>query len=200
MMQYPEPLRKVMAFLAHLPGVGARTAERMGTSMMSWKAEDLASFGNLLSSLKDNVTFCPKCGNYMERGGECSICDDPSRQQDIICVVEQVSQIIVIEKSGCFKGIYHVLGGKLSPMSGVGPEDLRIEPLRERLASGTVKELLIATTPDVEGEATANYLAQLFSSHDLLVSRIAAGIPVGADLAFADPATLASAISGRRKI
>ena len=200
MMQYPEQLRKVMAFLAHLPGVGTRTSERMGIAMMSWKAEDLAAFGALLSSLKDNVGFCPKCGNYMEQGGKCSICDDPSRQQDIICVVEQVAQIIVIEKSGCFKGIYHVLGGKLSPMSGVGPEDLRIEPLKERLASGTVKELLIATTPDVEGEATANYLAQLFSSQDLLVSRIAAGIPVGADLAFADPATLASAISGRRKI
>ena len=199
-MQYPEQLRKVMAFLAHLPGVGTRTAERMAIAMMSWKAEDLAAFGSLLSSLRENVVFCPKCGNYMEQGGQCSICDDPARQQDIICVVEQVAQIIVIEKSGCFKGIYHVLGGKLSPMSGVGPEDLRIEQLRERLASGNVKELLIATTPDVEGEATANYLAQLFSSQDLLVSRIAAGIPVGADLAFADPATLASAISGRRKI
>ena len=200
MMQYPEQLRKVMAFLAHLPGVGTRTAERMAIAMMSWKAEDLAAFGSLLSSLRENVVFCPKCGNYTEQGGQCSICDDPARQQDIICVVEQVAQIIVIEKSGCFKGIYHVLGGKLSPMSGVGPEDLRIEQLRERLASGNVKELLIATTPDVEGEATANYLAQLFSSQDLLVSRIAAGIPVGADLAFADPATLASAISGRRKI
>jgi len=189
-----------MAFLGHLPGVGARTAERMGIALMSWKADDLANFGNLLSTLKENVAFCPKCGNYMERDGKCGICDDPGRQQDIICVVEQVAQIIVIEKSGCFKGTYHVLGGKLSPMSGVGPEDLRIEQLRERLASGIVKELLVATTPDVEGEATANYLAQLFSGPELLVSRIAAGIPVGADLAFADSATLASAISGRRKI
>ena len=199
-MQYPEQLRRLMAYLGHLPGVGPRTAERMGTAMMSWKDEELAQLGTLLSTLKENVTLCPKCGNYMERGGNCSICDDAARQEDIICVVEQVAQIIVIEKSGCFKGMYHVLGGKLSPMSGVGPDDLRIEQLRKRLDSGKVKELLIATTPDVEGEATANYLAQLFSDSGILVSRIAAGIPVGADLAFADSATLASAISGRRKI
>ena len=200
MMQYPEQLKRLMTYLGHLPGVGSRTAERMGIAMMSWKKEDLASLGELLSTLKDNISFCPKCGNYMESGGSCAICDDASRLQDIICVVEQVAQIIVIEKSGCFRGLYHVLGGKLSPMSGVGPDDLRIEQLRQRLQTGNVKELLIATTPDVEGEATANYLAQMFASQDLLVSRIAAGIPVGADLAFADPATLASAISGRRKI
>lgn len=200
MMQYPEQLRKVMAYLGQLPGVGRRTAERMGIAIMSWKEDDVSNLGSLLATLRENVTFCPKCGNYMDKDGVCSICDDANRQQDIICVVEQVAQIIVIEKSGCFKGMYHVLGGKLSPMTGVGPDDLRIGQLKERIATGTVKELLVATTPDVEGEATANYLAQLFSDSGILISRIAAGIPVGADLAFADPATLASAISGRRKL
>ncbi len=199
-MQYPEHLQKVMSYFSHLPGVGRRTAERMGIAMMSWRNEDLVSFGNLLAGLRDNVAFCPQCGNYMEAGEKCSICNDENRSADIICVVEQVAQIIVIEKSGCFHGMYHVLGGKLSPMSGIGPDDLRIAQLRERLAGGEVRELLVATTPDVEGEATANYLAQQFASDTLVVSRIAAGIPVGADLAFADPATLASAISGRRKI
>ena len=196
---YPDALQRVIAYLGHLPGVGGRTAERMALSLMSWQEGDLAGFGAQLSSLRKEVGFCPVCG-YLTNGTEpCRFCSSPDRERSIICVVEQVTQVHTIESSGCFKGLYHVLGGKISPMKGRGPADLRIEELRERLADGDVKEILIALSPDVEGEATAHYLAQEFGGMGVALTRIAAGVPVGSDLSFADAATMASAISGRRR-
>ncbi len=196
---YPDALQRVIAYLGHLPGVGGRTAERMALSLMSWQEGDLAGFGAQLSSLRKDVGFCPVCG-YLTNGSQpCRFCSSPDRERSIICVVEQVTQVHTIENSGCFKGLYHVLGGKISPMKGRGPADLRIEELRERLADGEVKEILIALSPDVEGEATAHYLAQEFGGMGVMLSRIAAGVPVGSDLSFADAATMASAISGRRR-
>ncbi len=197
---YPEPIQKAIAYLSHLPGIGNRSAERMVLSMMSWKPEELEGFGAVVTALGHNVGLCPICGNYTEVGTTCKICSSEGRQQEIICVVEQVPQLHIIEKSGSYRGMYHVLGGKLSPMNGKGPNDLRIEELARRLENKTVKELLIALSPDIEGEATANYLAQLFARPGLTISRIAAGVPIGADLTFADSATLATAISGRRII
>ena len=197
---YPEPIQRAIAYLSHLPGIGSRSAERMVLAMLAWRPEELASFGGVISALSTGVVSCPICGNYTEVGSPCRICSSDSRQREIICVVEQVPQLHIIEKSGSYKGMYHVLGGKLSPMNGKGPADLRIEELRRRLEDTAVKELLIALSPDIEGEATANYLAQLFARPGLTISRIAAGVPIGADLAFADSATLATAITGRRII
>ncbi|MBR0458639.1 MAG: recombination protein RecR [Victivallales bacterium] len=198
--KYPEALDAAIGFFAHLPGIGKRTAERLGLALMSWKPDDVAAFAETLAELRQKVVSCPVCGNFAPAGQPCSICSSPARRHDIICVVEHVTQILTIEKSASFDGLYHVLGGKLSPLNGIGPEDLNIAKLEQRLQEHSVSELVIATTPDVEGEATAHYLAGLFQPRGILVSRIAAGVPVGADLSYADAATLASAISHRRKM
>ena len=197
---YPEPIQQAIAYLSHLPGIGSRSAERMVLSMMTWKPEEREGLGSAIAALASKVTLCPICGNYTEFGIPCRICSSETRQRDIICVIEQVPQLHIIEKSGSYKGLYHVLGGKLSPMNGKGPADLRIAELAQRLEGETVKELLLALSPDIEGEATANYLAQLFTRPGLTITRIASGVPIGADLTFADSATLATAISGRRVI
>ena len=196
---YPEALQRLITYLGHLPGIGGRTAERLALSLISWQESELAAFGTQLTNLRRDVGFCPICG-YLTNGSEpCRFCSSSERDGSIICVVEQVTQVHTIENSGCFKGLYHVLGGKISPMKGRGPRDLRIAELRERLDGGAVKEILIALSPDVEGEATAHYLAQEFAGAGVALSRIAAGVPVGSDLSFADAATMASAISGRRR-
>ena len=197
---YPEPIQQAIAYLSHLPGIGSRSAERMVLAMMTWKPEEREGLGSAIAALASKVTLCPICGNYTELGNPCRICSSEVRQRDIICVVEQVPQLHIIEKSGCYKGLYHVLGGKLSPMNGKGPSDLRIAELAQRLEGEAVKELLLALSPDIEGEATANYLAQLFTRPGLTITRIASGVPIGADLTFADSATLATAISGRHII
>ena len=197
---YPEPIQQAIAYLSHLPGIGSRSAERMVLSMMTWKPEEREGLGCAIAALAGKVALCPICGNYTEIGSPCRICSSEARQRDIICVVEQVPQLHIIEKSGSYRGLYHVLGGKLSPMNGKGPNDLRIAELAQRLEGETVTELLLALSPDIEGEATANYLAQLFTRPGLTITRIASGVPIGADLTFADSATLATAISGRRVI
>ena len=196
---YPEALQRLIAYFGHLPGIGKRTAERLALSLMSWKEHELIGFGEQLANLRKDVGFCPICG-YLTNGTEpCRFCSAPERDNSIICVVEQVTQVHTIENSGCFHGLYHILGGKISPMKGCGPSDLRIEELHTRLEDGKVKEILIALSPDVEGEATAHYLVQALSGMGVAFSRIAAGIPVGSDRSFADAATMASAISGRRR-
>ncbi|MBQ6472291.1 MAG: recombination protein RecR [Victivallales bacterium] len=195
---YPEPLQRVLHHFSRLPGIGRRTAERLALALMSWKPQDVAQFAQELAALRDQVTRCPVCGNFSQDNAPCGICAAPERQRDIVCVVEQATQIVTFEKSGCFHGLYHVLNGKLAPLNGVGPDDLRIAELQQRVADGGIQELVIATTPDLEGEATAHYLAQLFENCNLTITRIAAGVPVGADLSFADAATLASALAGRR--
>lgn len=200
MYTYPETLQKVISYFAHLPGIGKRTAERLAVSLMSWKEEEVAAFGTQLMDLRVKVGFCPRCGNYTNGSMLCPICADAARQSDIICVVEQVKQICVIEQSGSYRGLYHVLGGKLSPMNNVGPSDLRIDELRERLKSEKISEVLIALSPDIEGEATTHFLVQEFAGMGVSFTRIASGVPVGTDLSFSDAATLASAIAGRRTI
>lgn len=196
---YPEALQRVASYLRRLPGVGSRTAERHALALLNWPDEVLRNFGDELAHLHERVRFCRVCGNLSDQE-ECAICLSTARQRDVICVVEHAAQIPVIEASGFFHGLYHVLGGRIVPLEGKGPDDLRIEELRERLADGQVTELIIATSPDVEGEATAHFLAQEFSSLPLTVSRIAAGVPVGSDLSYADGATLAMAFGGRRSL
>jgi len=197
--QYPPALQHVMSFFSRLPGVGRRSAERLTLAMMAWPEQHLEQFGQALLELKNNVRPCAICGHYAE-GELCTICQDPERQRNVLCVVEQASQIIVLENSGSFKGLYHVLGGKLSPLSGKGPEELRIKELDDRLRQGEISEMIIATSPDVEGEATAHFLAQEFAALPITITRIASGVPVGADLNFADAATIAMALSGRHKL
>lgn len=196
---YPPVLEELMLGLRRLPGIGARTAERLALHLAGWKAEDLRQFGGLVAALPDRLRVCQTCGNLAEQD-RCAICADPHRQQDVICVVEQALQIPVLERAGCFRGLYHVLGGRLEPLAHKGPECLRLAELRRRLEDGAVRELILAMSSDVEGEATAAYLAQTFRSETLAVSRIAAGIPVGADLGYADAATLAVALRARVRV
>lgn len=196
---YPKPIEALIAHLRRLPGIGRRTAERLALALLEWTEDELAAFGSDLAELRHRIRFCAVCGN-LATGDRCGICQSANRDQSVICVVENAPQIPVIEAAGCFHGLYHVLGGRIMPLEGKGPEDLRIEELRSRVEDGTVKELIIATSPDVEGEATAHFLADEFAHLPLTVTRIAAGVPVGADLSYADAATMAMAIGGRRSL
>jgi recombination protein RecR len=195
----PTALQSLAEKLARLPGVGKRTAERLSLALLEWPEEQLSALGEDLRQLRQRIKPCACCGNYSEQA-LCRICLSANRRQDLVCVVENASQIAVIENSNAYRGLYHVLGGKLSPLNGKGPADLRIEELRQRLSDGQVSELIIATSPDLEGEATAHFLAEEFRGLPVTISRIASGIPAGADLSYADAATLNLALNGRRKI
>lgn len=198
-MTYPLTIQRLISYFSKLPGIGKRTAERLAMAALSWNDSDLQGFSEVLSTLKQNIRPCACCGNLSEES-LCPICQAPNRNQGLICVVEQPSQILVIENAGCYQGLYHVLGGKLAPLSGKGPETLRIKELKDRLAAGQVTELILATSPDVEGEATAHFLASECAGFGVTISRIASGVPVGADLNYADPATLSIAIHTRRTL
>ncbi len=194
---YPPALQELIGQLKRLPGIGTRTAERLALALLDWPDEVLKHFGRQLAELKQRIQLCRICGNLTE-ADECAICRNASRDHALICVVEQASQIAVLERSGCFAGVYHVLGGRIVPLEGKGPGDIRLRELKERVAAGHVQELILATSSDVEGEATAAYIAREFEGQGLTISRIAAGVPVGADLSFADAATLAMALNARR--
>jgi len=185
--------------LARLPGIGKKTAERLAFFIM--KSEE--KFGNDLAQaiidVKKNVRFCSICYNFSEKE-LCDICKNPSRNKKIICVVEEPKDIWVIEKSGIFKGVYHVLMGAISPLDGIGPDKIKIRELLRRLEEQEVEEVIIATDPDIEGDATALYIARLIKPLGIQVTRIASGLPVGGDLEYADSVTLSRAISGRRPI
>ena len=196
---YPAEIQRVMELFSRLPGIGKRTAERLTFAVLEWPEDQIRRFGEELSHLRERVAYCSQCGNFSE-DDLCAICMSTDRQRDVICVVEHATEIPVIENSGSFRGLYHVLGGKLVPLEGKGPETLRITELRERLQNGGVGELIVATSPDVEGEATAHFLAEEFADLPVTVSRIAAGVPVGSDLSYADAATMARALGGRRSI
>ncbi|MCK5801635.1 MAG: recombination protein RecR [Lentisphaeria bacterium] len=196
---HPIALQRLISHLRRLPGVGVRSAERMALAMLDWPDDVLATFSREVGALRENVRSCTICGNLSDTEF-CLVCRANDRRRDIICVVETVSQIIVLEKTGGYRGLYHVLGGRLAPLEGHGPEDLRIAELRARLTDGTVKELILATSSDVEGEATAHFVAAEFADSPVLVTRIASGVPVGADLSYADPATLIMALGGRREL
>lgn len=194
---YPKALVDIIETLCRLPGIGRRTAQRLALSLLEWSPEELRRFGEQLTVLPTKIVFCGVCGNFSDRE-TCGICEAPDRDRSVICVVEQASQIAVIEACRDYRGVYHVLGGRLVPLEGRGPEDLRLGELSERIADGAVHELILATSPDVEGEATAHYIASEFARPGLTISRIAAGVPVGADLSYANSATMAMAIRGRR--
>ncbi|CAB4902095.1 MAG: recombination protein RecR [Actinobacteria bacterium] len=185
--------------LGRLPGVGPKSAQRIAFHILAADPTDVLRLADALREVKEKVRFCSVCGNVAEQE-ECRICRDPRRDQTILCVVEESKDVVAIEKTREFKGRYHVLGGAISPIEGIGPDDLRIRELMVRLSDAGIVEIILATDPNLEGEATATYLARLISPLGIAVSRLASGLPVGGDLEYADEVTLGRAFEGRRRV
>jgi len=194
---YEGAVQDLIDELGRLPGVGPKSAQRIAFYLLAADPVDVRRLVSALTEVKDKVRFCSICGNVAEEE-QCRICRDPRRDPAIICVVEEPKDVVAIERTREFRGRYHVLGGAISPIEGVGPDDLRIRELMTRLADDAVTELIIATDPNLEGEATATYLARLVKPMGLRVTRLASGLPVGGDLEYADEVTLGRAFEGRR--
>ncbi|MGE0394341.1 MAG: recombination mediator RecR [Vicinamibacterales bacterium] len=194
----PEPLTRLIEQLQKLPGIGAKSAQRLAFHVLRTPREDVERLVEALRDVKDKVTYCSVCHNITD-ADPCMFCTSPARDPRVICVVEEPQNVTVVEKTGGFKGAYHVLMGALSPLQGVGPDDLKIKSLLARVGAGTVEEVIVATNPTVEGEATALYLARLLKPLGVRVTRIAMGIPVGSDLEYADEITMSRAMEGRRE-
>jgi recombination protein RecR len=196
---YEGAVQDLIDELGRLPGVGPKSAQRIAFHLLAADGADVKRLVHALEEVKDKVRFCRVCGNVAE-AEECRICRDPRRDLTVVCVVEEPKDVVAIERTREFKGRYHVLGGAISPMDGIGPDDLRIRELMVRLADGAVTELILATDPNLEGEATATYLARLIKPMGLRVTRLASGLPVGGDLEYADEVTLGRAFEGRRQL
>ena len=199
MNYFPAPLEKLVEQFAKLPGIGARSAQRLAFHVLHLPEEEAAAFANAILAARQQVTLCPVCQN-LSAGGLCPICASPRREESVICVVADPRDVVALERSHEFQGRYHVLHGVLSPMNHVGPDDLQIKSLVERVAKGDIQEVIMATNPDTEGEATAMYLARLLRPFGTKITRLAYGIPVGGHLEFADDATLMRALEGRQEI
>ncbi len=185
--------------LGRLPGIGPKGAQRIAFHLLSAEPADVQRLSSVLVEVKDKIRFCATCGNVSE-AEQCRICRDSRRDLAVICVVEEPKDVVAIERTGEFRGRYHVLGGAISPIEGIGPGDLRIRELMQRLAGGTVTEVILATDPNLEGEATATYLSRMLKPLGLRVTRLASGLPVGGDLEYADEVTLGRAFEGRRTV
>ena len=196
---YEGIVQDVIDALSRLPGIGPKGAQRIAFHLLKADPHEVNELAAALVALREKVRFCEVCGNVAQ-AERCSICLDPRRDVALICVVEESKDVVAIERTREFRGRYHVLGGAISPMEGVGPDDLRIRELMARLADGTVTEVILATDPNLEGEATASYLGRMLTPLGLTVSRLASGLPVGGDLEFADEVTLGRAFEGRRTI
>jgi recombination protein RecR len=195
----PAAVERLAAEFGRLPGIGPKTAQRLTFHCMSASPESSERLGAALRELHDGVRPCSRCF-FIAEGDLCAVCANPGRDQTLLCVVEEPLDVLAVERSGEFSGVYHVLGGALSPIDGVGPDQLRIDSLERRLDGGEVHEVVIATDPDVEGEATAHYLGERLASRGVAVSRLAHGLPAGADLQYADEVTVARAFVGRRAL
>jgi recombination protein RecR len=196
---YEGVVQQLIDELGRLPGVGPKGAQRIAFHLLAAEAEDVKRLANTLLEMTERVRFCRTCGNVAE-ADECRICLDARRDPSVICVVEEPKDVAAVEKIREFRGRYHVLGGAISPIDGVGPDDLRIKELMTRLADGVVTEIILATDPNLEGEATATYLARLVKPLGVRVTRPASGLPVGGDLEYADEVTLGRAFEGRRQL
>jgi recombination protein RecR len=194
---YEGAVQDLIDELGRLPGVGPKSAQRIAFHLLAADHADVRRLVHALTEVKDKVRFCKTCGNVAEEE-ECRICRDPRRDRTVLCVVEEPKDVVAIEKTREFRGRYHVLGGAISPIEGIGPDDLRVRELMTRLADSEVTELILATDPNLEGEATATYLARLVKPMGLRVTRLASGLPVGGDLEYADEVTLGRAFEGRR--
>lgn len=199
MSYYSPTIEKLIESFEKLPSIGHKTATRLAFHMLNLNTEDTQEFINSIIEAKKNLKYCSKCFNITDTD-PCPICSSPKRDQSTICVVEDVKDVVAMEKTHEFKGVYHVLHGSISPMNGIGPEDIKIKELLERLKETDVNEIIIATNPRVEGEATAIYLSKLIKPIGIKVTRIAHGIPVGGDLEYTDEVTLSKALEGRREL
>ncbi|MEU4363768.1 recombination mediator RecR [Promicromonospora sp. NPDC023987] len=196
---YEGAVQDLIDELGRLPGVGPKSAQRIAFHLLATDNQEVKRLVDALTEVKLRVRFCELCGNVAE-AERCRVCLDPRRSDDVICVVEEPKDVVAIERTREFRGRYHVLGGAINPIENVGPDDLRISELLARLADGTVQEVILATDPNVEGEATATYLSRLMAHMGITVSRLASGLPVGGDLEYADEVTLGRAFEGRRVI
>lgn len=199
MRYYAKPLNKLINELSKLPGIGRKTAQRLAFHILSMGDREVMVLADAIADAKQNMTYCSVCGNLTDTD-PCAICGDDGRDRSIICVVESPKDVVAMEKIREYRGYYHVLHGAISPMDGIGPDDINLKSLIKRLHDEKVKELIIATNPTIEGEATAMYIARLIKPSGIKVSRIAHGIPVGGDLEYADEVTLLKAMEGRREL
>ena len=198
-MSLPDPLTRLVEQLQKLPGIGAKGAQRLAFHILKHPRDEADALCEAIRDVKERVTYCTVCSNITDRD-PCQFCASPSRDQRLICVVEEPQNVSVVEKTREFRGVYHVLMGALSPLHGVGPDDLKVKELLSRVGSGGVDEVILATNPTVEGEATALYLARLLKPLGVRVTRIAMGVPVGSDLEYADEITMTRAMEGRREV
>ena len=196
---YEGPVADLITELGRLPGVGPKSAQRLAFHLLTVDSADAERLAASIRAIKERVRFCSRCFNVSELE-QCRVCRDPRRDASVLCVVEEPRDVLAIERTGEFRGRYHVLGGAISPIDGVGPDQLHVKELMARLGSEEIAELVLATNPNIEGEATASYLARLVKAMGLKVSRIASGLPVGGDLEYADEVTLGRAFAGRREV
>jgi len=198
-LSFPPPIQKLIAELSRLPGIGPKTAQRLAFFLLSQDRAALAALTGAILSAKDRIRYCSACCNFAEES-TCAVCRESLRRRDLLCVVQDPRDVAAIERTHDFKGLYHVLHGAISPMDGIGPEQLKIRELLSRISEGAVQEMIIATNPNIEGEATALYLARLIKPLGIKVTRLAHGLPVGGDLEYADELTLARALENRREM
>ena len=199
MAYYPDPVARLIEALQRLPGIGPKTAQRLTFFLLKRPVEEVRELSESLLAVKDQIVYCRLCFNITDED-PCRICADPSRDSRLLCVVEEPNDLLAMERTGEYRGRYHVLLGALSPLDGIGPDDLKVKELLVRLEGGETAEVILATNPNVEGEATALYLAKLLRSFGIRITRIARGLPVGGDLEYADQVTLSKALEGRREI
>ena len=200
MQHFPPALETLVEHFARLPGIGKKSAQRLAFYVLSLGEEEAASFANAILNAKSAIHCCPVCQNLTEGDGPCAICASPRREHGVICVVADPKDVVAMERSREYSGTYHVLHGVISPMNHVGPDELHIKSLVERVSAGDVEEVIMATNPDTEGEATAMYLSRLLKPFAVKVTRLAYGIPVGSHLEYADDATLMRALEGRQEM
>lgn len=194
-----EPLSRLVRELGKLPGIGQKSAQRLAYHLLRQSEDDVRTLANALVDAKRHIHPCERCGNYAD-AALCVICSDPKRQSGVMCVVQQEKDLIAMERTHAFNGVYHVLGGSLSPMDGIGADELRIDELLRRIEREHISEVILATNPDVEGEATAVYIAQQLHGQSVRVTRIAHGVPIGGNLEYVDELTLSRALQGRHEI
>lgn len=199
MEYYPAPLRRLIRQMSRLPGIGEKTAERLALHLLSAAAPQVEELARAIVEVKQKVRLCSQCFSLSD-GELCGVCSNPARDAAVVCVVEQPGDMVALEKSGGYTGLYHILSGVLSPLNGVGPDDLRVRELVEKAASGSVREVVLATGTSVEGEATAVYLAGRLAAFPVTVTRIASGVPMGGDLKYVDQVTLKKAMEARRAL
>ncbi len=199
MAYYPEPVARLIEAFQRLPGIGPRTAQRLTFYLLKRSADEVRELADALVAVKSSIWHCRQCFNVTD-SDPCRICADPARDARLLCIVEEPNDLLAMERTGEFHGRYHVLLGALSPLDGIGPDDLKVRELFDRLAREPVEEIILATNPNVEGEATAIYLSKLLKPYNVRLTRIARGLPVGGDLEYADQVTLSKALEGRREM